>query len=1013
MIALRRRISSVSAFCAMVLALCVLPASSHAAPASAFPQTLDHFIHRGFNTNDGLPADGTTLVAQSADGLVWVAVEGGLMTFDGTVFRPFAALPGEHLTTDDIYKMVAPTTGGLWVEYQGGGFDFIKNGHVSNYPQSANAADAVNYLFEAGPGEIWAVAGGTRFVRFNGHGWEPAPGGDAPVKVRAVRADSHHNLWLLGTTDGKLFRRGVGEKDFRDMHVSVPEGFSVSVPTNHTLFVGSSTQRVFRFRVEDEKIVSCGPPLPGLADSVVADGNGGAWMSTVTDGVHYFPSIDAMCPSPPTVASDFVSLGNKTTGAVGDIAIMGMVDREGNFWATSEGGLDRYTRSAFSRVGFPSAISMATIAAGTDGSLWVGSETQNVFYYAKGATAATATTAGQGAMALSAGSRGDLVLAAGRNGVWQLAPGEPHAVATLPPTPGRDHPEAVYKDDDGTVWLAYDQRTFVRAADQWRALDVPGRTKAIYGDGAGGVWLALWDPDTVSVWSNGTQRLLTHKDGLDVGRVKVVMAGLGGVWIGGERGVQFRKDGFHRLDVAGSAQPVRVTGLVFDDSGSLWIHAANGLYRVDARDLASFASGRTTPVPVTVLTNDDGLPGHASQARSLPSLVKGGDGRLWVEGGTSVSWIDPHDVPRRPLPSAPIILGMSVEGRRLDVVQAPTLPRNERSPLISYTAPATTDASRLRFQTRLAGFDDGWVDQGARREVGYTRIGAGHYVFSVRVSTDGVTWTRDPPQLAFSVEPFFYETWWFKTACAGLALFLLWLGARWEVRRAVHRYQARTQIRIQEREAIARDLHDTLLQSNLSLVLRLDILSRNAADPAMQDSLRSLTESANRAVTEGRQRLAALRNADDDAASLPARLEKLGRERGEEAGMHFSLQVEGKPGVLDLEASDELRLLLSEAMINAFRHSGADAVRVTLQFGRRQLRASVEDDGHGFPPGTSTHGQKGHFGLPGMAERAAKLGARFDIETLLPTGTRVSVDVPARRLYATYAWNFPLRRHPK
>jgi signal transduction histidine kinase len=733
---------------------------------------------------------------------------------------------------------------------------------------------------------------------------------------------------------------------------------------------------------------------------MLADGHGGGWLPTVTDGVHYYPSLESLCPVSGGPASDTYSVGNKASGATSDIAVFGLVDREGNVWTTGAGSLDRYTRSTFSHVRVPHVITMTTIAADGGGGVWIGNLAMDAMHYTDGVAASSGGALGALALASVPGQKS--VVAASTGGVWQLADGAPRLLAPWPEGAPKEYPRAVYQNANGTLLLAHDTGVSEYVDHAWQALTDIGKTFSISGDGQGTLWFSLAAEDTFLARTAGVTRRWTHGNGVDVGVVKVVSKGPGGVWIAGERGVQLLVGSrFQRLLVKDAPAIEGVTGLVFDDAGSLWIHAKDRLYRIEATHVSRFVSAGASTVPARVFSDGDGLVGQPSLTRSLPSLVKGSDGRLWLQTMQDVWWLDPRELPERAAPSPPLITGLAVGERNFDIA-APMvdLPAGERSPMIAYTAPATTDASPLRFQTRLAGFDDNWVDQGSRREVSYPRIAAGHYVFHVRASNDGVTWTANPPHVAFTVLPYFWETWWFRGGCALAGFLVLWLLARWEIDRAIRRYRAKLRIRADEREAIARDLHDTLLQSNLSLVLRLEAIYQKAGEPHTRDSLHALAESANRAVAEGRKRLTALRDAEDEAASLASRLEKLGRALGEEAGVTFALEVTGNARPLDSEASDELRLLLAEAITNAFRHSGGDAVKVGLGFERWQLSAWVRDDGRGFPAGVVEQAREGHWGVPGMRERARKLQGRLAIRSAANAGTEVSVSVPARRIYA-------------
>lgn len=973
--------------------------------------TLDHFKHRGFTESDGLTTGGTAYLAQTPDGLIWMDGEGGLSMFDGTKIRPFEPLPGESLSDDVIFQIIASPSGGLWILYHKGNLDLVRGGHVIHFRDTWRRFFMTG-LFKGPDGLVWSISKRKEFVRFDGTRWSAVPGEPAPENVRGIVSGTRGDLWMVGEAQGDVYRRQKNETAFRNLGVQVSGAFAVSAPADNILFVSSLSRKVYRFRVVGDSLVACGPPLSGLAAVVSPDTHGGGWMATAGDGLHYFPSLEALCPAAPQMHRDDVYVAKKDAGATGDIVMAALVDREGNTWATSENGLDRYSRSAFSKVRFPRSVDMATIASQADGSLWVGNEGGDVFHYTDG----LAVSGGVAPSALAlARSPDGTVLAGSTTGVWSLGGGVPTLLAPLPGALKSDYPAALYvapsPATDPRVWLAYDGNVYVLHAHQWSKQEGVGKIYAIYGTRPGTTWLLGATPNVVLADSGAGRRQWTQADGLNVGRPKVVIDGPGGIWFAGDEGIQLLAGGrFRTLTITDSVPLHHITGVVFDASNTLWVHSAEGLYRIGSADIAQFLRGKTSSsLPAALYTLKDGLPGQPTQLRSLPSLVAGSDGRIWVQGDTAVSWFDPTDFPTAAVPSPPLISSMAVRDHRFDIAaSALALSPNERSPRFSYAAPATTDASVIRYQTRLTGFDDAWTDQGNRHEVSYPHISAGRYVFSVRASKDGVTWTNTPPQVAFSVAPYFYETWWFKFGSVVAGLLVVWSFAHWQIRRTVRSYQAQANIRSREREAVARDIHDTLLQSNLAVVMQLEAAAIQTSDAIGRARLIAIAEGANDAMTEGRQKISALRAEVDRERSLCGRLQELGRDLSVETSASFALVVERHPRPLQADPAETLRFLLSEAMNNAFRHANATVVKVTVKFGRWQLCASVEDDGVGLSPDVSKTGHReGHWGLQGMRERAKSLRGRFGVDAVIPSGTKVWVAVAGRRVYTRVGiWKF-------
>ena len=147
---------------------------------------------------------------------------------------------------------------------------------------------------------------------------------------------------------------------------------------------------------------------------------------------------------------------------------------------------------------------------------------------------------------------------------------------------------------------------------------------------------------------------------------------------------------------------------------------------------------------------------------------------------------------------------------------------------IDYTSPTFSIPQRVKFRYRLDGYDRDWHDAGTRRQAFYTDLPPGKYSFRViACNSDGV-WNDNAAKLDFSVAPAYYQTNWFRALCACIFLALLWAAYQWRVRQLHHQFEMTLEARVSERTRIARDLHDTLLQSFHGLLLRFQTVFRTA-----------------------------------------------------------------------------------------------------------------------------------------------------------------------------------------
>jgi len=254
----------------------------------------------------------------------------------------------------------------------------------------------------------------------------------------------------------------------------------------------------------------------------------------------------------------------------------------------------------------------------------------------------------------------------------------------------------------------------------------------------------------------------------------------------------------------------------------------------------------------------------------------------------------------------------------------------------------------------------------------------------------------------FYIAPAFYQTSWFLTLCAVALLALLWAVYQSRVRQLHHEFAMTLEARVGERTRIARDLHDTLLQSFHGILLHLQILSNELPAGTAKERLESVIDQAEQAIVEGRDAVKGLRTSTVERNDLAMAIRTLGEELAA-SNTHrpdFTVQVEGAPHNLHPILRDEVYRIVGEAMRNAFRHAAAQRIEVEIRYDEQQLRLRVRDNGKGIDPKlTSDDGPEGHFGLRGMRERAKLIGGELTVWSELDSGTEVELSIAAARAY--------------
>ncbi len=327
---------------------------------------------------------------------------------------------------------------------------------------------------------------------------------------------------------------------------------------------------------------------------------------------------------------------------------------------------------------------------------------------------------------------------------------------------------------------------------------------------------------------------------------------------------------------------------------------------------------------------------------------------------------------------------------------------------IFYTALSFVAPERVHFKYRLEGQDPDWREVVNDRDVQYSNLGPGTYRFRVIACNNSGVWNEQGDSREFSISPAYYQTNWFRAICAVLVLALVWAIYQIRVRQLHHDFALTLEARVRERTSIARDLHDTLLQSFQGLMLRFEIVSQLLPDRPVEakEKLDGAMKQAADAITEGRDAVQGLRTSTVQTNDLARAIDTLGEELANDPTHHdspaFIVTVEGSPRDLHPILRDEIYRIAAEALRNAFHHAEARRVEVEVRYDNRRFRLRVRDDGKGIDPAVlSGRGRDGHFGLPGMRERANAMGGKLVLWSEVGAGTEVELIIPASSAYTT------------
>lgn len=944
------------------------------------------FHHSAWKPSDGAPVDIWSIV-QAEDGELWLGTGAGLYRFDGVQFRRHPMPVGARLASNNITALHFDADGALWIGYHGAGISRLDAHGIRHFASGTDLPRGMVMRFEHdGAGRLWAAVD-EGLVRFEDGRWQAPPDDWAYPGPNAhwLLRDRAGSLWV--TTGDSVVRLPPQGRRFEATGIAAAPYAVLGEDGEGRIWLSDSAEGTRVISPSD----TSAPSLPIWAKRLVFDRDGVAWATDAEQG--------GLVRFPVGAASQ--RLGQRD-GLTSDMAVPLLQDREGNVWVGTNLGLNRLRPRDVIPVDALTDTVQGQFAAfiASDGDVRL-LNSGAVFRANRHEIEAVQTGMPRVLGAIPGESGGAWLL--GRQGLWYWRKGEPLSEAGLPEGRRAGEVGAMTDDGRGGVWISVGGTGVFRGGlEGWvRETAVTGEPPGVLAhDGDGGLWMGF-GYDEAGLLQAGVLRRFGADDGLRVGRITAIRAGSDGVLVAGEEGLaDWDGSRFRSLTPEQARLFGGITGIVRSAQGDWWLNGSSGLLRISGAELARVLEQRDATPQVRVFDQHDGLQGVALQARPTPTLRMDRHGVLWLATNQGVSWIDPATVHRNKVPPPVILQGMVVEGHDYRPWDGMTLPERSSHLRIDYTATSLTVPERVRFRYRLLGADDHWQDAGPRRQAFYTNLGPGDYTFQVMAANNDGVWNTQGAEFRFSIAPTFLQSRGFVVACVLAMLLLLWMLHLLRLRRASQRLRERLEERHQERDRIARDLHDTLLQGFQGLMLRFQAVAAEMPRNAARVGLEQALDRAEQVLGEGRDRVSGLRAELEPGESLAEALSAVGLDYNVDRRMAFRVVVEGAACPLHVEVQDELYLVGREALINAFRHSHGESVEVVLRYGREYFELEVADDGRGMDAVVSAAGNReGHWGLPGMRERAARIGAAFELGPGASSGTCIRVRVPATRAY--------------
>jgi ligand-binding sensor domain-containing protein/signal transduction histidine kinase len=797
--------------------------------------------------------------------------------------------------------------------------------------------------------------------------------------------DKSGTIWVASARDGLAFMTPTSKSlTFVGLSSGTePELGAWAILEGHdgTIWVGSERglleleldrRRVIRYRNNPADAST----LP--SDWVLAlyeDGDNGIWVGTANGGAARFSGTQVPFRRFGRAAFDGDNSQHYISTAY--------ESRDGSVWVGAKGAIYRLNPQTghFLMKSIPEDTEVRAITEDRQGRLWVG---------------------------MLDGSLFRLNLATGKFTSYEHGPRAPHGCAN-------NEVRAFLVDHLGQLWIgaadtlcAYDP-----LADGFRAYKAPppglNEINVIAEDSDGALWigsshfgLTRFNPVT------GTFVAFRHSDAVgslsNDGVTSVLVDHSGILWVG-------TPDGLNRLDRTTNRFAIYrkadglpgniVNGIVEDGSGDLWITTSYGLSHFSPR-LGKFYN----------YYQSDGI------FDDLTGAWKGRSGQIFFGSSSGLTVLPPTVIqekrfaPRVVLTDFKILdQSMSIGAnsalkQSIAVTKSLTLPHNQNTFSFEFAALSYADPERTRYHYRLDPLDDNWNEVANTQNVArYPLVAPGEYVFHVEALTPQGTWTEPGAQVRIVILPPWWSTWWFRLAGVVASGSTALLFYRLRLHEVTQRLKLVFEERLAERTRIARDFHDTLLQSFQGVLLNCHAVTYLLTDrPEAKQAIENVIEQARHAVTEGRNAVEGLRSSKYERTDLERAISRFGQEfvarQSEPHPPDFQVNVQGMTRILAPIVANELYYIAAEALRNAFQHARARRVEVEIRYHTRELRLCVRDDGKGVDARVLQAGRPGHYGVPGMRERTKLAGGRLVFWSEPDSGTEIELAVPASLAYA-------------
>jgi ligand-binding sensor domain-containing protein len=923
---------------------------------------ITQYRHTVWRVPEGALVSAPNAITQTVDGYIWIGTDSGLVRFDGVRFRPWTPPNDTRLSGIAIVSLLGAADGTLWIGTATGLFSW-KNGHLQEH-----VSGRISAILEDRKRRIWVAR--SRMLRERDLGVPTAlsgglcqvvgdhpgcTGGDDRMRLfsaHALSEDAEGNIWIGAPNQLMRWRDGSFDTYLRKEleRYSILSISGLATAGDGTIWAAIPRERLGVFRTVNG--------LPRKADfqgidtakitSVFIDRDRSLWMGTPNDGVY-------------RVSGGRVDRFRSEHGLSSNAVNGFFEDREGNLWLATSKGLDCFSESpvvTFSTSeGLTNGAFVGSVFASADGTIWIGSRGS---LQALRGDHLTSIRVPEGTVIPLWQDHAGRLWVGLENMLTVYERGQFLPINRLDGRP-LGPAASVAEDRQHNVWVSLevgspDRRLFrirdLRVQEEFAHDRVP-LVRHLAKDPTGGIWLGFENGNLGHYHSGTLETFPLHEaiapgsatpgprpnvTGSDVRLSGLAIDADGSAWVSTWRGlVRWKNHEMRTLTSANGLPCDQIVNAIRDNHATLWLYTKCGFIAIADSELEEWWKQPDRTIRVQFLDVFDGAALPQGPSRVQQSVSKSPDGRLWFVNGAVLQMIDPDGLQKNRIPPPVYVEEVRADRKDYPIGGLMRLPARSRDIEISYTGLSYSIPQKVRFRYKLEGRDREWQEAGTRRQAFYSDLPPRDYRFRVMASNNDGAWNEAGASLDFSIAPAYYQTAWFRAGFTVVVLALIWAMYQFRVRQLSHQFDARLQERVNERTRIARELHDTLLQSFHGVMFRFQAAANVLPDRPREakQQLDTALKQGTHAIREGRDAVQGLRASTTVTNDLAVALSTLGdelaaRQRDDPQAHTASLDVaiEGTPRSLRPIVRDDIYRIGGEALRNAFRHARARRIEV-------------------------------------------------------------------------------------